>query len=418
MVTMQWFPGDRDDWERRARWVGEACLLLIPPMLLHARAVAEGAIAVIDLLFLLRCAQRSDWGWVRRPELMAGLVLWAWVVLTTAAGPSPLREVPQALAVARFWVFVPALSQWLLLSEPARRRLWWMVAASAAWIGLQSWEQYLTGRNILGYARWGDGSLTGPIRKPRAGETFVLLAFPAFLPMLVPLLERPARWARIAGGAGVAMLLVTQVLIGQRMPTLLMLLGLAVAGLGLRRLRLPVAAALAVGVALAALTRFVSPPTYYKLVVHFAQQMSHFMATQYAALFERALAMIAAHPWLGLGFDGFRDHCLDAAYRHQLAWFPVADPTSALGCSIHPHNYYLQVATGAGLPGLALFVGLGIAWLWRLGRGAGHSARRLGPFVAAAIVLWPIASTTSFFTLPNVGWILLAIGWGLAEARG
>ena len=413
-----WLADDRLTWR-----VAFAATLALGPALLAGRAIADLLISLTGLLFLAsRFAPRAGgprvaWSWAGRPWHALALAFWVWQIATSIARGDG-HQIIESVVLIRLFVFLAALEFWVLDSAFARRWFGWVVFATALWVGIECWQQYLTGFNAFHEPRWGDGSLTGPIRKPRAGETFVLLAFPAFLPVLVPLLERPARWARIAGGAGVAMLLVTQVLIGQRMPTLLMLLGLAVAGLGLRRLRLPVAAALAVGVALAALTRFVSPPTYYKLVVHFAQQMSHFMATQYAALFERALAMIAAHPWLGLGFDGFRDHCLDAAYRHQLAWFPVADPTSALGCSIHPHNYYLQVATGAGLPGLALFVGLGIAWLWRLGRGTGHSARRLGPFVAAAIVLWPIASTTSFFTLPNVGWILLAIGWGLAEARG
>ena len=126
--------------------------------------------------------------------------------------------------------------------------------------------------------------------------------------------------------------------------------------------------------------------------------------------------MVTAHPLLGLGYDGFRDHCLDPRYFHNLTWFAVTDPRSPLGCNIHPHNYYLQVATGAGLIGLALFVLLGLAWLWRLGQGAGRSAVRVALLVPAVVTLWPIASTTSLFTFPNAAWVFLMIGWGLAEA--
>jgi hypothetical protein len=38
-------------------------------------------------------------------------------------------------------------------------------------------------------------------------------------------------------------------------------------------------------------------------------------------------------------------------------------------------------------------------------------------FAAALVQLWPIASTSGFYTLPMAGWLFLILGWGLAEAR-
>ncbi|MDE2007478.1 MAG: O-antigen ligase family protein [Rhodospirillales bacterium] len=403
--------------DRLAWRVAFGSSLALAPMLLMSRALSDALISLTGVLFLALCfGPRGDWGWARRPWHALGLAFWVWQIATSILRGDG-HQIIESVVLIRIFVFLAALEVWVLRDAQARRWFGYAVLATALWVGIEIWQQYLTGHNIFHEPPWGDGSLTGPIRKPRAGETFALLAFPAFLPVVVPLLQRKARAARIAGAAGLVLMAATQVLIGQRMPTMLMLLGLCVAALMLPRLRFPVAAALAAGAALAALLRFLAPLTYYKLVVHFSEQMRHFMATQYAALFERAFAMIVAHPWFGLGFDGFRDHCLDIAYRHDLSWFSVPDAAGTFGCSIHPHNYYLQVATGAGLPGLALFVALGVAWLIRLGRGAGGSARRLGPFVAASMILWPVASTTSFFTLPNLGWILIALGWGLAEAR-
>ena len=43
----------------------------------------------------------------------------------------------------------------------ARRIAWWVLALSCLWIGVESWEQYLTGTNIFGDRRYGDGALTG-----------------------------------------------------------------------------------------------------------------------------------------------------------------------------------------------------------------------------------------------------------------
>ncbi|MDE2583636.1 MAG: O-antigen ligase family protein [Rhodospirillales bacterium] len=406
--------------EPLARRIAFGATLLLPPVLLATRAGSDALLSLVAILFLAtRFAPASvgvRWSWTLRPWHALALLFWAWqVAVSVAVGDG--HQIVESLVLLRLFVFLAALEGWVLAEPSARRWLGWVVLATALWVGVECWQQYLTGTNMFGDPRWGDGALTGPIYAPRAGPTFVLLAFPAFLPVLARLLGARRGVMRGAGVAGLALLAVTQVLIGQRMPMLLLVLGFGIIALWIPRLRMPVAIAIGAGVVLAALSAIVSPPTYAKLVVHFSQQMEHFRATQYADLFERAAAMVVAHPWLGLGFDGFRDHCLDHAYFHNLAWFAVADPTSPLGCSIHPHNYYLQVATGAGLPGLALFVLLAIAWLWRLGHGAGASALRVGLFTAAALILWPIASTTSLFTLPNAGWSFLLIGWGLAEAR-
>ncbi len=323
----------------------------------------------------------------------------------------------EALVLVRLFVFVAALENWVLAEAQARRLMGRVILVVALWVAIQCWEQYLTGTNIFGYPRWGDGSLTGPVVEPRAGATFVYLAFPAFLPWISHGIGSTRRSPRVLALVGLLLVVVTQVLIGQRMPTMLMILGLCTTALLLPRVRFPVIVAMGAGIAFAGLTAVISPPTFGKLVVHFSAQMSHFMATQYAQLFERAMVMVTVHPWLGLGFDGFRNHCLDPEYMRNLSWFAVSDAKSSLGCSIHPHNYYLLVATNAGLIGLGLFVLLGLAWLWRLGRGAKHSALRVALFVPAAITFWPIAGTTSLFTLPNAAWVFLMIGWGLAEAR-
>lgn len=420
MALMQRLADDQDIAARRARWVGEACLLLIPPMLLHARAVAEGAIVVIDLLFVLRCAARGDWAWLRRPELLAGLLLCAWVALTSALGPAPGHAVPQALAVVRFWLLVAALSQWLLARARARRWLWWMVAASAAWIGVQTWEQYLTGTNILGYARWGDGSLTGPFYGPRAGPAFVVLLYPALLPPVLALLARRPVWARLGGGALAVLGVVTLLLIGQRMPALLGLLGLLVSGLLLRRLR-PAAIAVVVAavVTLAALP-VLSPPTEQKLVVHFLEQMGHFWQSPYGQLYVRAASIARAHPLFGQGFDGFRLVCDAPQYLDAQAQFglpAVIGPD--YGCTIHPHQFWLQAATDGGLPGLVLFAAVVLLWWRALLRGAwaGQDALRVALFVTVFDWLWPFASTSGFYNMPVSGWGFLMAGWGLALAR-
>jgi O-antigen ligase len=78
--------------------------------------------------------------------------------------------------------------------------------------------------------------------------------------------------------------------------------------------------------------------------------------TSFSALFEEVripvwrstLDMIADHPWLGVGLDGFRT--VYPRYMRVEAW---TEPLL-----YHPHNMWLDAAVRLGLPGLALFAAL------------------------------------------------------------
>jgi O-antigen ligase len=397
-----------------------AATLALPPALLYARAVADILMCCVGALFLARNAAQGEWTALRRGWVWLALVFWAWLLLATVV-QGTLPALLQALASLRLLLFALALQEWVLAEAAARRWLGWVVLACAGWIALECWQQYLLGRNLFGYPRWGDGALTGPVDKPRAGAAYLAVFFPAFLPLVMRWLDRPAARARLGGCVLLGLAVATMVLIGQRMPTLLLVLGLLACGLLLRRFRLPMLLALLAGALLLAATPVLSPPTFQKLVLHFLDQMRHFVTSSYGLLYVRALVMLAAHPWLGLGFDGFRHNCADPQYFRGIAWLGLTDQQSGGldGCNLHPHNYYLEMATDAGVAGLALFAVLAGVWLRDLARRLTHAADpvRVALFVAALLALWPLASTTALFVVPTSGWLLLMLGWGLAESR-
>jgi O-antigen ligase len=403
-----------------ARWplkgMALALVVILPGLLIVSRAAADASIAVVAVLFLVDRAGAHDMRWIRSPWVVVGLLLWAWMVLCSVAGGS-VAAFLQSLVLVRFFLFVLALESWVLVERRPRQVLHAVVILVTLWIVVECWQQYVLGTNVFGEPRFGDGALTGPFTRPRAGPVYLQLFFPAILPALLFLTNRADRLSRIAAGVLLAVSVLTMILIGQRMPTVLLLFGLCLTALLFKRFRLPILVTFAVGGVLLALTPIVSPPTFAKLVVKFSEQMDHFWTTQYGMLFARAVTMIQAHPWLGLGWDGFRNHCMDPQYMVQPSWLPAGDPSSALGCAIHPHNYWTQIGTSAGVPGIVLFAVLVGMWLWRMGgRGLRRNGRRAALLIFLIVSMWPIASTTSLFTVPNAGFTFLMIGWGLAEA--
>ena len=396
-----------------------AATLALPVALFYSRAAADALLSAVAIFFLLRCWIESDFSSFRTGWFRIASALWIWLVAVSAVREG-FDSFEQALVVMRLLLFALALEQWVLAPEWTRRALFRVFVALAAWTILECWQQYLLGANLGGYPRWGDGALTGPFGTPRAGSTYLALFFPALLPLVIGGLGRSEPWARAWAIALLVLGVATMLLIGQRMPALLMLLGLAAAALLLRQFRLPVLLATLVGALLLAATPIISPPTFQKLVLHFMDQMRHFPTSNYGLLYVRALVMLEAHPWLGLGADGFRHGCADPAYFGGIAALGVSDAENGglAGCNLHPHNYYLELATDGGIPGLILFVALVAAWFHRLARAvaAAHTTA-IALFVAALVQLWPVASTTALFVLPTAGWIFLTIGWGLAEER-
>ncbi len=132
-------------------------VLVLPLLLLHAHGVAEGAIALADLCFLARSAISRDWVWARSPWLLIGWAWWGWLVFCSLPipglhlGEGGTRSLTQAIVFVRFFIFVAALEQVILRSAEARRWLYRLIAASAAYIAIQVIFQFFTG-----FGFWGD----------------------------------------------------------------------------------------------------------------------------------------------------------------------------------------------------------------------------------------------------------------------
>ena len=408
---------------RLDRFAGWAVLGIAPGML-HAYVVAEVLIALIGLGWLVRCTLLGEWRWLREGWVPFALAWWGWVIFCSLPGIGwgGTNSLVQALVVGRYLLLLVALERQVLSNQAVRRWLWAVLAACAAWIGFSALVQFATGRNLAGYARWSDGELTGPFRKPRAGAPLSRLLPVVIIPPIGALLAAGAQRWRIVVAAGLAALAVAMVvLIGQRMPVLLTVLGLVVAAGLLPRLRVPVAAALLLAAGLVAASAVVAPPTFYRLVTKFSTQMAMLPESNYGQIASRAVAIAEDHPWTGRGFDGFRGGCADP--RYWRGWRHAADPSddggAMLGCNIHPHNIYLQAVTDAGLPGLVLYGTMVIAWGMALMRGLWRrpAPLRVGLFATFVIAHWPLASNQSAFAIELAGLSFLLLGFGLAEAR-
>ncbi|HXF52249.1 MAG TPA: O-antigen ligase family protein [Dehalococcoidia bacterium] len=166
-------------------------------------------------------------------------------------------------------------------------------------------------------------------------------------------------------------------------------------------------AAIGAAAAVAMLAVFLALPSgreFVSDVVHRARStfdISETSPSQRLGLWRMSLDMIADHPVLGLGPDGFSQRF--AAYR-------TPDQPGFDAMNVRPestHNLFLDLAVGVGLPGLLAWLAFlaGVAWVVARGwRGLEPENRRYAGAMAAALVGYFVAV---FFAFGEgmTGWI-------------
>jgi hypothetical protein len=400
-------------------------MLLIPLGLLHLFVLAEICIGLIDILFLAHSTMQRDFRWARKLWFIIAAAWWGWLVICSLPLPLPgwgaagFDGFIQAVVIIRLLIFAAALQNWLLTTPGARRAAWIMLALATLWIALESWQQYLTGHNIFGNPRWGDGSLTGPFWKPRAGDLYAHLLFVGALPVTMALLARPGRLAKAAGWAIAIIGVITAVLIGQRMCVLFALMGLVVAAFYVRQLRIPMFISLVAAVAVLVATPIISPPTHSKLVGETKMNMTHFSQSPYGQIFTVATDMGLQSPIHGWGYRSFRYLRQEPQFNVGLPALDLPPTQQALGAwNEHAQNFYIQSFADSGFPGLILFTAMmgmftfiAMRGLWR-----NPDAVRVGLFIGVLNYTFPLASTDEFPTLYMMGWFFFFVGFSLACA--
>ncbi|MBO6035914.1 MAG: O-antigen ligase family protein [Acetobacter sp.] len=405
---------------KRLTGIALCCLFLLPFCLFYSRAGADILATSIGLLFLLYSICTQQWTWVRQSWIWLAFLFCGLCLFSSLLSGIP-RSWFQALCLPRLFFFIAALQCWLLPSP--RTALWLerLFMILAFWLISQVWLQYFTGHNFAGHPRWSDGALTGPFEKPRASFCFVMLFFPGIMPSILRRFLSQHWGNRLFSLTLLAFCVITLILIGQRMSTLLMIGGLTLTAFLVRSFRFPFLFIMGLTSVFIAALPYLSPPTYAKLVLKFIDQMHHFSHSDYGLLFRSATVMTLAHPWFGFGMDGFRLFCHETLHSPAFPWLgiPALESDSHRGCNIHPHNYYLHVATSAGLPGLLVFCLLVINWLLTGFRAINVTLypRQAMLFIVCCIAFFPIASTSALFAFPTIGWLCLSIGWLLASSH-
>jgi putative inorganic carbon (HCO3(-)) transporter len=294
-------------------------------------------------------------------------------------------------------VLVGALAFFVLVTlPPDRRRATRVVVAVVAgsmWVGVAGWREYLS------LVRAGDATwrIFGTFYNPNMLAGFLAMVLPVAASLYLMVRRREERL--LAAFSGVV-LLGPLVLTGSRGGWLALLAGafiyvlLAPWGRGEGRGRLRWMGGIAVLLVVIA-AAWLAPPVRGRLLSSFGAQSSSGMFRYLT--WQGTLHMIAAHPWLGVGWGGFQS----AFPQYQVAGFTRM-----------AHQNYLQLAAEGGIACLLAFLGFLVAF-YRT------AARRLVDGMSRPLVVAAVAGMTAFavHSLLDFGWYIGATAllvWTLA----
>jgi O-antigen ligase len=131
---------------------------------------------------------------------------------------------------------------------------------------------------------------------------------------------------------------------------------------------------------------------------------ANFAVVERAAHWYAAWRMFSDHPWTGVGLGNYAT----AYERYALPRWP--DP---LG---HAHNYYLNIAAEAGLPGLAAYLLWMAAGLWVIARAVRGSQGLEQGLALGALGLWVHLAVHSVFDNLYVHGMAIHVGLLLGMA--
>jgi O-antigen ligase len=364
--------------------------ILFPLFLVAGGAAADVAISIIAVLFLVRSYLEKDWAWTKEVWVQLLALLWVYMIVRSIFAENPIVALQRSLPFVRYFVFAAALAFWTLQDDEVRSRFLYVLTALVFFLACDGVIQWWFGKDIfLQQIRVSEGHyrLTGPFHHGREilGIMLVWLSFPVCMRLLM---SEEGKIAVTYKSAAILLIMLTVVLSGERMALLLFLFGWAIAIFILPVRRIYVLSIFCAGLLIIAAVSLLSTEVFLRQIASTVDVLEDWHGSPYGKLLDSDIAIAKKNPLFGIGANHFRIVCKETYSSPDV-------------CNIHPHNIYMEWIIEQGAIGFTLFLAFVIAVFdkcrkhWR----ALHiQPAFIGFFLALIMRLWPLASSTGFFS--------------------
>ncbi len=424
-------------WERSANSpasiiVDRTLLILIalfPYLLVIGASPAGIAMAICAAIFLPILLLRENLDIKSNRLFQLLIIIWLYLMAASLASPVPSTAFENAMIWIRFPLFGFAI--WHVISnvKGAYKVIIFSLALLLFLVEIDLWIEFFNGKDLLGHGydnRLGQYSndsnalrLYGPYTRLTAGAFIVHYGFPVLALVWFMVLQSKKIQALIGASLLTSLHVAISFLVGSRMPFLLLMFGLAVLlpwlamrKIGLSKTLIP----MVVGVVMVLLTLSLLTSQSDRMAVDLYGLMTNFWATHWGGLMSDGIEVWRNYPITGVGIKNFRLLC-DGLLPGAISGYAA---TNIEMCSIHPHNYLIEWFATAGIIGGGLylvFLGFLAKTILPIGsEDTAISAIAKGASVSALIILWPIATTPSFYSsyLGSELWYIIGLALGFS----
>lgn len=370
---------------------------LIPAFLLFSRAVADVALIITGILFIIHTLKTKNYNFLKPLLIRILLLLWLWFMFSSFfASSNNFSSFASSFVYIRFILFFIACTSWLFTEINALKFAIKIITLTMLITICDSLWQFFTEYSITGNPKYDLVRLTSFLKRPNVGTYLLKLIFPITGLWLITININNKKHLFLS----CSLLLCTIGVIcitGERTATALALIFLIFSLFAIcinsKSHRAYMIAAIICIISAFMLVLY-SVPYILSRALGLINDVSDFSSSLYGQLFQASILIWQDNIFTGAGLMQFRHACAVLEQKGLIHY-----------CTTHSHNIYLEILSETGAVGLILFVTFIILCISKTLRVALANHRDIKIFTSAilalsglCIIFFPISVTMSFIT--------------------
>ena len=382
-------------------------LILLPGFLITGPFLADLSISIIALFFLIYCILKKNFSYFNNFLFKIIFIFYLWILICSLFSENIIFSLSTSVFYIRFLIFSVAVFFFLEKDAELPRKVFFSFSFFFIILISDSFFQYFTNYNILGWQVYEDGRISSFFGKELILGSYFSRLLPFFLGLYfinIKFLKKN----RILNFICLIIILSAVFCIfisAERASVLFFFISFFSLFFLLLKNRLIIFLAILVMLFSFLIDYIYKNKTYLRLVNHTVSQFEsrveeknfnffNFVPIAHRDLYKTAFNMFNNNKLFGIGPRAFRVECNKSEYK-----------SGSLSCSTHPHNTYLQLLAETGLVGflIILFIFLTVIYNFikhlflKFKNKILFSDPQLCFLSMIFITLWPLVPSGNFF---------------------
>jgi len=382
-------------------------LILLPGCLITGPFLPDFSISIIALFFFIHCILKKNFKYFNNFLFRILFIFYLWILICSVFSENVVFSLFTSVFYIRFLIFSVAVFFFLENDPELPRKLFFSFSFFFIILIFDSFFQYFTHYNILGWQMYEDGRISSFFGKELVLGSYFSRLLPFFLGLYfinIKFLKKN----RILNFICLIIILSAVFCIfisAERASVLFFFISFFSLFFLLSKNRLIIFIAINVMLLSFLISYMYKNKTYLRLVNHTVSQFEsraaekkfnffNYIPITHRDLYKTAFKMFENNKLFGIGPKAFRIECKKSEYK-----------SGSLSCNTHPHNTYLQLLAETGLVGflIILFIFLTVIYNFikhlflKIKNKILFSDSQLCFFSMIFITLWPLVPSGNFF---------------------